>query len=540
MYRVAFEENQAEPFASPVEGEQAHIKLVERVREIEAAISTVDTPPAGAIESLAQLRDDIAVYEARLVASGAHMPEGNRRDLSQSVLDFWALRQSDLAALAARYSPNEQTMVRQELPAAKLLAPYDEATAVAAAAKAEECYVALPDHSARDAARGAFLSLLQRNAPLSPPEIAALEPFAEAGVLSRLPTDVLEPGYDLGHEALPQAWQRLAEWQLQAAKVLSDLERVRSSAQAWTETKSLSELPQGPAVDVVAKLAEHDDSLKEYAAAAYRRRTRARAIAWAAGVIFAVALIGVSTLTVLLTSRRPSPPGTSIAAEFQATQNEASEEVIVSDQPQSGKSDTAQGSTGWIWLGSTALPQVTLENGTLAGPAGFKGGMKVRTRANLKVRQRGPEDNGENIAGDRIGQVSSDVIVELKKTTSVTVDGVEQYWAEVRVIPVVYVQRFRAADLRMAELRKALADRGFPALYEQKLDRIVQVDPGLPFDVRYYYEQDKQAASEVAGILLRWLGNERVPVDRTLFPLVDTPIAERVKTGTIEVWLYQR
>lgn len=538
MFRVAYEENQAEPFASPVESERAHIELVERTRATEENARAVARPSADVVESIAQLREDIAVYEARLVASGVSLPEGNRRDLAQSVLDFWALRQSDLADLAARFSPSAQKRVTEEYPAAKLLSPYDEATAIAAAAKAEECYLSLPDDPTREAARGAFLSLLQSKTQLPLQEIAALEPFARAGVLSRLPDEVTGPGYELTHQALPQTWQRLSDWQVEATKAQSDLERVRSNAQAWTETKSVSELPQGPAVDIVAKLAEQDTSLKEYAVAAGRRRTRERAIAWsAAGVILALAVYGSISFLRALSRSAPTPVANESA--FQATQNEASAQVIVADQPLSDEPDTAHGSTGWIWLGSTALPQVTLQDGTLADPAGFKGGMKVRTRANLKVRQRAPEDNGGNIAGERIGQVSSDVIVELKKTMSVTVAGVEQYWAEVRVIPVVYVQRFRAANLRIAELRKPLADRGFPTLYEQKLDRIVQVDPGLPFDVRYYYEQDKQAASDVARILLRWLGNERVPVDKTLFPLVDTPIAERVKTGTIEVWLYQ-
>ena len=50
----------------------------------------------------------------------------------------------------------------------------------------------------------------------------------------------------------------------------------------------------------------------------------------------------------------------------------------------------------------------------------------------------------------------------------------------------------------------------------------------------------EQAARDVAAMGLRSLGNARARPQDALLPLVGSPLAERVQTGTIEVWFYQR
>jgi hypothetical protein len=543
MYRVAIDESQAEPFATPAETEEAHLGLIERMRAAEAMAGTSaagDTAPAA---TLAALRDDITAFEARLVATGARLPDtSNRRALAQSMLDFWALRQSDLSALAMRLAPpEEQAAMRPEPPTAKLLASYDPATATDAATRAELCFVGLPDEAAREAAKRGFLTLLQTDWALGTAETAALEPFAEARVLSRQPADQPGPGFGLVHEELPLSWPRLAEWLAEDDRLRSELDRVRSNAEAWSKSGSTAELPRGESLTEVTELAKQDGTLLPYVQAAEERKRRERTIIYS--IIAVIAALAIFSLVsgVSLFSLWGKPPvaqtATKPGEERKATEKTARDEIVVAGAPQRDGKDTAAGSTGWIWLGSTDIPQIVLADGTPVDPATLTGDTKLRTRANLKIRNA-PAD-AENTAGKRIGQVSGDVVIQLQgPVTSVTVNKTTQYWAQVRVIPVVYIQLAESAARPLDPLRAALSKSGFEVRPEERLPNLRRFETPVPFDVRYYYEQDAKAAAETAAMVARWLGTGGPPPKDALIPLVGTPLAERVKTGTIEVWIY--
>ncbi|MCZ8135450.1 MAG: hypothetical protein O9266_04030 [Porphyrobacter sp.] len=548
MYRVAIDESQAEPFATPAETEEAHLGLIEKMRAAEAmagAAAAAESGDAGtgAAETLAGLRDEIALFEARLVATGARLPDtSNRRALAQSMLDFWALRQSDLSALAMRFAPPEQqAAVRPEPPTAKLLAPYDPGTATDAATRAELCYAGLPDEATREAAKRGFLMLIQTDWALGGAETAALETFAEAQVLSRQPPDQPGPGFGLVHEELPTAWPRLAEWLAEDARLRSELDRVRSNAEAWSKTGSTAELPRGEGLKEVADLAKQDGTLLPYVQAAVERTRRERNIIY--GVIAVIAALVIFSLASGIFAFGPwgkkqaDESDTKSAQEIAAINQTAEQQLVVADTPQDDGKDTAAGSTGWIWLGSSDLPQIVLEDGTAVDPAKLTQGTLLRTRANLKIRS--DKANAENIAGKRIGQVSGDVVVEMRgPAAAVTVGDTVQYWAQVRVIPVVYVQLAEGAALPLADLRGALEKAGFTVQPEQRLPNLGRIAAPVPFDVRYYYEQDARAAAETAAMVARWLGTAGPPPKDALIGLVGTPLAERVKTGTIEVWIY--
>lgn len=543
MYRVAIDESQAEPFATPAETEEAHLGLIERMRAAEAMAGTsaaADTAPAAI---LAALCDDIATFEARLVATGARLPDtSNRRVLAQSMLDFWALRQSDLSALAMRIAPpEEQAAMRPEPPTAKLLASYDPATATDAATRAELCFVGLPDEATREAAKRGFLMLLQTDWALGGAETAALEPFVEARVLSRQPPDQPGPGFGLVHEELPLSWPRLAEWLEEDARLRSELDRVRSNAEAWSKTGSTAELPRGESLTEVTELAKQDETLLPYVQAAEERTRREKNIIY--GIIAVIALLVIFAVTSggfawSKMGAKPAEDETSTSGqELTVAKETAEQQLVVAAAPEDDGKDTAAGSTGWIWLGSSELPQIVLADGTAVDPASLSQGTKLRTRANLKIRNA--MANAENIAGKRIGQVSGDVVIELQgQVASVTVDGTEQYWGKVRVIPVVYIQLAEGAALPLADLRGALEKAGFTVQPEQRLPNLGRIAAPVPFDVRYYYEQDARAAAETSAMVARWLGTAGPPPKDALIGLVGTPLAERVKTGTIEVWIY--
>jgi hypothetical protein len=235
---------------------------------------------------------------------------------------------------------------------------------------------------------------------------------------------------------------------------------------------------------------------------------------------------------------KPAEDETSTSGqELTVAKETAEQQLVISAAPEDDGKDTAAGSTGWIWLGSSELPQIVLADGTAVDPASLSQGSKLRTRANLKIRNA--MANAENIAGERIGQVSGDVVIELQgHVASVTVDGTEQYWGRVRVVPVVYIQLAEGAALPLDDLRAALAKAGFTVQPEQRLPNLGRIETPMPFDVRYYYEQDDEAARKTVAMVARWLGLPQPSDNEGLIPLVGTPLAERVKTGTIEVWIY--
>lgn len=126
--------------------------------------------------------------------------------------------------------------------------------------------------------------------------------------------------------------------------------------------------------------------------------------------------------------------------------------------------------------------------------------------------------------------------VALEPSRAVMVDGVPQYWLKIRSIPMVYIQLDQAAALDLDGISAELEGAGLLVPAAQRLPGMAR--EGQSFDVRYYYEQDAPAARRVRAIVAGHLTSPE-PAG-TLTGLVGSPLAERVKTGTIEVWIYRR
>ncbi len=193
----------------------------------------------------------------------------------------------------------------------------------------------------------------------------------------------------------------------------------------------------------------------------------------------------------------------------------------------------AIGVTGWIWIGYDGNPQVVGEDSRKLVVGKIEPGTLIRPRVNLKVRDA-PSDN-EGTAGKRQAGVSSgSPMAALSDSMPMKVKGAAQYWLQVRLIPQVDVQLDSTSRVDAEALRRALSGRGFAVPDAQKLPNIVRRS-GPAYDVRYYFEQDRAAAESA-----RRIAGETLDLgEGTLTPLVGTPLAERVKTGTIEVWLFK-
>ena len=539
MYRVA-DEFDAEPFATLLEAQGQHVALVERIRAVESGESADGPSP----ELLAELMEDIEQFELRLAATGASLPEEGERSLAQSLLDFWALRKADLAAMQARLSP-EGAKARSAAPVGRFLKPYDQSTGETLAARAEETFQALPDNAARDAAKAGFVSILRDGAGLAAASEVALRPFVAAGVLAEPSSNIKGPRYVLAHAALKDEWPRLREWQAEADRVQAELERLRNNAKAWEESGSAAELPRGEAVKAAAELSREDDTLRGYVEAAEARAKRERTIMFVVGGAFLAVILWALASTTAYLSEEPPPQVAPVPTKLDSFAKEAVEaekrrpaELAIDTTGQDGQ-DTRSGSEGWLWLGSPDVPQVGTANGELLDPEKIAPGGEVRTLNNLKVREAPPENDGRNIAGERIGQVSGNVAVEIiERPKPVEVNGVKQYWAKVRVVPVVYFQLDTKSRFDLSALAKQLEGRGFAVPTPDRIPGLARGGNGTVIEIRYYYEQDAKAAAEVVAASTRALRESGYKGEVRSTPLVNSPLAERVKTGTIEAWIY--
>lgn len=539
MYRVA-DEFDAEPFATLLEAQGQHVALVERIRAVESGESADGPSP----ELLAELMEDIEQFELRLAATGASLPEEGERSLAQSLLDFWALRKADLAAMQARLSP-EGAKARSAAPVGRFLKPYDQSTGETLAARAEETFQSLPDDAARDAAKAGFVSLLRDGAGLAAASEDALRPFVAAGVLVEPSTRTKGSGYVLAHAALKDEWPRLREWQAEAERVQAELERLRNNAKAWEESGSAAELPRGEAVKAAVELSREDDTLRSYVEAAEARAKHERTIMFVVGGAFLAVILWALASTTWLLSEDPDPQASqsptrldTFAKEAIAAEQVRPDELAINTVGADGQ-DTRSGSEGWLWLGSPDVPQVGTADGALLDPEKIAPGGEVRTLNNLKVREAPPANDGKNIAGERIGQVSGNVAVEIIESPKpVDVNGVKQYWAKVRVVPVVYFQLDTNSNFDLNGISKQLQGRGFAVPEPDRIDGLARSEGGTVVEVRYYYEQDKGAADEVVRAFTRALRESGYKGKVEPRSLVKSSLAERVKTGTIEAWIY--
>lgn len=547
MIRLSAEKVVAPPFRTLAEAQCAHLELVAQAQGLEERFSNAlpgDDREAAA--EIARLRRQIRAFEWRLAATGTRMPEGNQRSFAQSLLDFWALRQADLRALTSKFRPKTWKGSRPigATPASgRLLLPYDEATAGEAAGQAETIYQALPDDAAREAAKAAFVTLA-REGSAGAEFAAALAPFVEGGVVAPQADNPSAPTLTIAHEALPTAWNRLSGWLSEARQKQADLDRVLTEAEAWAHTGSAAELPRGAAIERAAQYSGEDQSISQYVRAAQKKRMIERVFALAIGAGIFV-LGGIAVKAVLFATATPPPAAAPVDRAGEAAvaaQEEQSNQIDVSldDTAQANAQEIvpsdnreAIGVTGWIWIGYDRNPQIVSDNNRPLAVGKIEPGTLIRPRVNLKVRDA-PSDN-EGVAGERQAGVSSgSLMVALSDSMPMKVKGAAQYWLQVRLIPQVYVQLDSTSAVDAEAVRGALSARGFAVPDAQRLSNIARRS-GPAYDVRYYFEQDRAAAESA-----RRIAGETLDLgEGTLTPLVGTPLAERVKTGTIEIWLFK-
>jgi hypothetical protein len=543
------------PFGSLAEAQLLHVQLLDRARTIEKAhenATAVDRDAAGEID---RLRRDIRSFEWRLAATGSRLADTSERVFAQSLLDFWGLRQAELSSLAGKLRG------RALAPAAKSrsgrtlacgLLPYDEKTASDAAERAEKAFSGLPDDSAREAARLAFIGFVQHSEQPPVEAQAALGPFVEEGVLTVIPAQGGPPSYSVSHSALPQSWSRLHDWLEAARKEEADKELVKLSAQAWQQSGSSAELPRGEVIDRAARYSEEDESLAAYVQAARRQsRTERIAIGSVLTALLVVIAIAIFASVIAKKSSSEAAEANTVAAAA-VNQSDLANSAVVSDEiarqqevadvSQVGSiandgADAERGVEGWIWAGTPDNPKVAQIKSSASVDV-LKKDMQLQTLANLKLRSDMPHDGGINQAGAREAGVSSGAFaVALADSVGLQVRGTRQYWLKVRLLPVVYLQLDKNSQLDIKKLRAALTDEKFVVPGAQRLPNVARPGASPPFDVRYYYQQDEPAARGVADLVARSLRTDK---PGSLTSLVESPLAERVKTGTIEVWLYQK
>lgn len=203
-----------------------------------------------------------------------------------------------------------------------------------------------------------------------------------------------------------------------------------------------------------------------------------------------------------------------------------------------------------MWIGSSSAPQISGASGSDAAPDAVAANTRLSPNRNLRIRSSKPEDDGRNEAGDRIGVASAGTwVVTVGNAKPIEVNGVDQYWVEVKLEPVVFIQNTIDAENIADSIGRKLDIEGFSVPASDSIPAGIGGSYSAPFQVRFYLPQDEEAAERVCEAAASAFQMEfatcrtdaatsRGDTNAALRDLSKSALAERVKSGTIELWLF--
>ena len=556
MYRIEVQSPASAPFASLTEAQEAHIALVTQADGLNVTDKVTPENAREAMVAITELRRNIREFEWKLAATGAVIADPQQRVLAQSLLDFWALRHIELRERAWQFGQQigdrRRPMPRRPVSPRTLL-PADEGLAEALADTAERIYRELPDDAARDRARDLFLAIAS-------PYSGAWEIDSEVASRFVAKNVIVGSGgsgaarYALAHDSIATQWQRLVEWMEQARRDETEFKLVADNALNWQATQSDDDLPQGAALEQARRFVSRDAAIAKFVAtadAAWQRQKsynhRMLTLIIVVGCLIAV-IAGIGGRFSVPKSLGADPEEAKRAANLQSALVSADNQAAAADQKYEAKSNQLPKPSsvaaptlcgvpsdfkGYIWIGSAGNSQVQTSGGKPIEPDKVQANMTLSLAVWLNLREVMPNDDGKNRAGLAIGTASArSLAITLEQPKSVMVGVTRQYWAKVKLPSSVYIQVPDGGSEKLANLVERLKSEGLVVPAVQKLPM-----SGMLNEVRYYYEQDRARAEQVACLANQSLapdGRDRV----TVRSLANTSLAAKVNNGTIELWLY--
>lgn len=458
--------------------------------------------------------------ELRLFAKavGKDLAGRQERDEAQGIIDYWA---SAIASLAGRAYPTLIT-----------LDPYEGKSAIQAWEAAQALYARLSTAEEKLYARQIFEDLLsigsdgalrrsapqvrsaltQRSGPANPGVFdQVLADFEASGAIVRLAGDTAENDrFEVADVTVAERWPELRGWLDSVAVHAAERSRLVLQAEAWEKGgRSTALLLPGPALATIDRHLGQSSVVDAYIRASKQRR---RAVILAgAGVlsVAALALVGGS-VAALFAGRLATEVGED--RTLQAQQNAplpsdtlgniappAGDNLVAGAPSAAPNAPLDQTLNGAAWLGSlNGGQQVILPAGGV--PRSFadaKEGTRYRVRGNLYLRTIKPDLEGAYISKPSKAVIPSGNMIELRGPPTVYErPSGQQYWADVRVVPQVYVQYVNADRARVDELRVRLAAAGFDVPPAEEIASA----RGLG-EIRYFLDGNLEIARALQGVI---------------------------------------
>ena len=431
-------------------------------------------------------------------------------------------------------------MPDQPYPAFVPLAPYDGDAGQRAGGDARERFQSLGSEEEKRVARALFEDLLIKGSQgvercgartravlqdrLGGKKVdAILVKFVASGAIAkRSGATPAEDLFEATDANLVKSWPELDEW----LSKKSDYERKRdillNRAQRWADGgRSSIYLARGEDLRDIDGFRNETETLDAYITASQSGRKRFRRIAVAAACagVLAFGLLSWQSLRSADAraelAKAEAAKANAEAAEANArlaekeakadataaqAQRPAQETVLnaadampmpVSTLPRLGL-PTLEGA---VWLGSDQIPQVTASvwKGITTLPSKARVGTAYRVLADINLREGMPTTVGEYVSRPQRAVVrAGTLLIVTGKTQAYDRPTGRQYWADVQVVPRVYVQYSGMEKAAVERLRTRLSEAGFDVPAAEKI-----ASARGKREVRYFDERDRAVAEEL-------------------------------------------
>ena len=466
------------------------------------------------LDSNAARAAEAEALRANVAKAGRGINDPKERFEAQGILDYWA---SSIASLPDR-----------ALPSFIELDPYQGEAAKNVGRNAAEIYTELDSEEDRRIARALFEELMERGergyvkrpAPLRATLRShiggrdfdkVVDAYIDGGAIVRLPgTTPGEERLEVSDVQLSEEWPELRDWLDSLANYAAFRDFLVKSADEWKRagyprSRLISDPAQLAQLDRFRDETELVDDFISKSRSAYRR-------GWwrnvgAIGLCMAV-IAGLVTVAVIFKNNE------SRAVQELEVANSASIDTAIglgnSVDPQPiGKGDltpanpSAPASSGQLaivgalWLGSDAAPQVVTPTGGAPSLTSATAGSSFRLRANVFLRQTWPASADHYTSPPSISVVPAGSLIYLTSDPKgYDRPSGRQYWAQVRIVPRVYVQYAGFDSAAIQALRKRLATAGFDVPQAQNIPTASTLR-----EIRYFDPADAGVARYLAQTL---------------------------------------
>lgn len=479
------------------------------------------------------------------VEAGRGIESPAERDEAQGIVDYWASAISGLSG--------------QSYPELLSLSAYVSAQATSTGRSVRETYEALRPPEAQRLARSIFEDLLvlgehgvERNRPRSREALRrsagandgelferVLASLLETGALVRRPGEAAEDDcFEAIDGRIADSWPALKEWLAAARTYNIERARLMDRAQQWSEAGKPPALllSSGSAVDNALAYKGEDDLLDHYIESSRHGRARRRRAVQIFSAVGLVLLVGALAYYVVLVgkarqelvfakdraeraerrlqqanSRFNQAARTNAQAQANAEiaqlpdllgvrelRNIMESIAPASDSPAGSALEGVDALSGAMWLGSDQTPQVSnLQGERVISFSQATPGTRYRARVPIYLRVAMPRSEADYASPPEKAVIPPGAqIILLSPPRGFNRDTGRQYWANVRVVPQVYIQYNNASRAEVDRIRQQIAEAGFEVppgeLRRDLRDRA---------EIRYFREGDGPIAARLQQVL---------------------------------------